>query len=276
MTVATDTQAGSSALGDLFQESSLVAEGFTIRYWEAGDGPTLVYLHPAGGPWQRAPLDRLTERFRVVQFEMPGWGDRPNDSVGSLADLASQMAAIIAAAGIDRYHLMGTSLGGAVALHLAVQFPDRVTSLVLEAPAAFREGATPPDQLAAEDVLRAFRTHPERLPPFQMPPADAMARFWPLVTRLMAGPPVDDDLIAAMQGCAVRTLVLFGTDDGIIPPANGRTYRRHLNNSSLVYVHDAAHDIMGDRPEAFTEVAGDFLERGMAFLVPQEDTLLNP
>jgi len=268
--------AGATAMGAGLREGSVEAAGFTVRYWEAGEGPTLVYLHPAGGPWQRAPLDRLADGFRVVRFEMPGWGTQPNDEVDTLAQLATQLAEAVAVAGIDGYHLMGTSLGGAVALHMAVQFPERVTSLVLEAPAAFREGATPPDQLAPEDVLRAFRVHPERHPSFEPAPPEEMARFWPLVMRLMGGPPVDHELIAAMKGCPVRTLVLFGTEDGIIPAANGRIYRRYLPNSALVYLHDAAHDVMGDRPEAFTEVVTDFLERGMGFLVPQEDTLINP
>ena len=45
----------------------------------------------------------------------------------------------------------------------------------------------------------------------------------------------------------------------MIPPENGRTYRRFMRNSSLQYVHDAAHDIQGDRAEAFADVVGDFL-----------------
>ena len=74
----------------------------------------------------------------------------------------------------------------------------------------------------------------------------------------------------------VRTLVLFGEFDGVIPPENGRTYRRFMKNSSLKYVQEAAHDIQGDRAEALAEVVGDFLRRGMAFLVPDQDTLINP
>jgi hypothetical protein len=41
-------------------------------------------------------------------------------------------------------------------------------------------------------------------------------------------------------------------------------------------VHQAAHDIEGDRPEAFADVVGDFLDRGWMFLVPEQSTLINP
>ncbi len=257
-----------------FTEHAVDAAGFTVRYWEAGEGTPLVYLHPAGGPHWRPVHQQLAEQYRVIQFEMPGWGDDANDKASTLREQAELMATVIAALGVDSYHLMGTSLGGAVAVNLATLFPDRIISLVLDAPAAFRDGSTPPNQLTPEQAQRAFRTHPEREPHFEMAPPEAMARFWPFVEKLMGTP--DDTLVDRMRSCGVRTLVLFGTEDGIIAPHNGRTYRRHLSNSSLQYVFDAAHDAMGDRPEAFYAVVDDFLRRGMGFLVSDQDTLINP
>ena len=109
------------------------------------------------------------------------------------------------------------------------------------------------------------------------PDPEQMARSWPVVERvLVATPEYDEALVERMQSCAVRTLVLFGEFDGVIPVENGRTYRRHMSNCSFQIIHDAAHDIQGDRPEAFADVVGDFLRRGMAFLVPDKDTLINP
>lgn len=257
-----------------FVERSVEAEGFTVRYWEAGEGTPLVYLHPAGGPHWRPAHTQLAATYRVIQFEMPGWGSYRNDRASTLREQAELMAAIIAALGLDTYHLMGTSLGGAVAVNLATLFPERIISLVLDAPAAFRDGGTPPNQLTPEQLVRAFRTHPEREPQFEMAPPEAMARFWPFVEKLMGAP--DDTLVERMSTCGVLTLVLFGTDDGVIPAHNGRTYRRYLSNSSLQYIYDAAHDAMGDRPDAWFAVVDDFLRRGMAFLVPDADTVLNP
>ena len=48
-----------------------------------------------------------------------------------------------------------------------------------------------------------------------------------------------------------------------------------MPNCALVYVYDAAHDVQGDRAEAFADLVGDFLRRGMVFLVPEESTLIN-
>jgi pimeloyl-ACP methyl ester carboxylesterase len=89
-------------------------------------------------------------------------------------------------------------------------------------------------------------------------------------------PPYDEALVERMRSCTVRTLVVLGEFDGVIPVENGRTYRCFVSNCSFQIVHDAAHDIQGDRPEAFADLVGDFLRRGMAFLVPNKDTLINP
>lgn len=262
----------------MWTSRQVTAAGFDVRYWEGGPADaaeTVVYLHPAGGPWWRPAHDELAATYRVVQYEQPGFGDDPNDQTDTLGQQAELMAAVIEATGIERYHLMGTSFGGAVALHLALAHPERVVSLVLDAPAAFRDGARPPWKLTPEEVVAAFRTHPEREPHLDLPPPDVMARVGPFVQRLL-GNTDEAALTEAMAACPVRTLVLFGTEDGIIPPHNGQTYRRHLANCVLLYVYDAGHDIMGDRPEAFIDAVGDFLHRGMAFLVPEQDSMINP
>ncbi len=262
----------------MWTTKQVTAEGFDVRYWEAGPADaaeTVVYLHPAGGPWWRPAHDELAATYRVVQYEQPGFGEAPNDHTSTMGEHAELMAAVIAATGIDRYHLMGTSFGGAVALHLALAHPDRVASLVLDAPAAFRDGARAPWELTPDEVVAAFRTHPEREPKLELPPPEVMARIGPFVQRLV-GTVDEAALTEAMAASPVRTLVLFGTEDGIIPAHNGQTYRRHLANSVLLYVYDAGHDIMADRPEAFTDAVGDFLQRGMAFLVPEQDTMINP
>jgi pimeloyl-ACP methyl ester carboxylesterase len=267
-----------AAPGSAFTQRAVEADGFTIRYFEAGDGETLVVLHGAGGPRFSLALDDLASRRRVILVEMPGFGDQANERHQTLAELAETVAEAIAAIGPQTYHLLGTSFGGAVALHLALAHPDRVQSMVLEGPAAFRVGATPPDPNAPpQEMLRRFRRHPDRVPAFEPPDPQAMARTWPLVDRLLASTPeFDEQLAACLPGCAVRTLVVFGDEDGVIPPANGRTFRQLMPNCSYVLVHQAAHDVQGDRAEAFSELVGEFLDRGWNFLLPERPTLLNP
>lgn len=262
------------APGAAFVERSIDAAGFTVRYLEAGDGPVVLYLPGAGGPAMTFALDALAERFRMIVIELPGWGSQPND-VADFDGLAAQVAEIAAALGLERFHLMGTSFGGACALHFVTLHPEMVESLVLEGPAKFREASSNPSTLEPEAFVRAFRSHPERVPHMSPPDPEFMGRVWPTVERLM-GDGADDGLAARLADVPTRTLVLFGRDDGLINPSNGPTLRRIMRNSSLQYVYDAAHDIQSDRPEAFADVVGDFFERGMKFLINDQDGLINP
>ena len=277
MSTSTMPAAAEQAPGADYTEGTVEVQGFTVRYFEAGEGEPLAVLHGAGGPQFSRALDLLARQRRVVLLEMPGFGDQANDVHQAPAELAEAVAEAFAAIGVDRYHLLGTSFGGGIALHVALAHPDRVVSLVLEAPAAFREGATSPAAIPPEDMVRRFRVHPERVPAFTPPDPAVMARTWPLVERLLGSrPEFDQELADRLPEVAVRTLVLFGDRDGIIPAENGRTFRRLMPNCSYILVHDAAHDIQGDRPEAFAETAGDFLARGWQFLLPEQSTLINP
>jgi pimeloyl-ACP methyl ester carboxylesterase len=260
-----------------FTERMAAADGFRLRYFEAGTGDPLVTIHGAGGVRLTPALDLLAAERRVIAVELPGFGGVPNDVSQSLDDLAGTVAALAAALGLERYHLLGTSLGGAVALHVALRFPGRVTSLVLEAPAQFRVGGRDPASLPAAEAVRAFRAHPDRAPAWEPADPARQAVSRPLVARVLTGTPEYDESVAErMTACPVRTLVLFGTRDGVIPPENGRIYRRLMPNCTLQYVYDAAHAIAQDRAAAFADVTGDFLRRGLRFLIREQDTLINP
>ena len=141
------------------------ADGFRIRFMEAGDGPPLVHLHGAGGLRLTPAHDLLARTFRVIVFEMPGFGASPeNPRTGTMPDLAATMAAAAQALGLDRFDLMGTSFGGKVALWLAAQQPALVRALVLEAPAAIRPEGTQPVSGTPEEIARRLYAHPERMP----------------------------------------------------------------------------------------------------------------
>jgi pimeloyl-ACP methyl ester carboxylesterase len=71
-------------------------------------------------------------------------------------------------------------------------------------------------------------------------------------------------------------LAVFGTRDTVIPPEIGRLYKDLIPNAHLVFVYDAAHAIAAERPEAFVEVVGDFLEREDAFVISRAKTMILP
>lgn len=184
------------------------------------------------------------------------------------------MAAAVAAVGIEKYALTGTSMGAIVALWWAVDFADNVASVSVEAPAAFRCCTTRPANLLTDrDVfIRAFNARPERKPWLSDYSPPALPEIYP---RIM-GPDVDESLVDALRSLEIPVLVLFGSDDGVISPDEAHHYKETIRDCWTMIVYDAAHDLKGDRPEAFAEVVDDFLTYGSKFLVNHHSTVLTP
>ncbi len=124
-------------------------------------------------------------------------------------------------------------------------------------------------------MARRLFAHPEKVAP--LPPVDpaVRAKTARLVARLR-GPGRDAELEARLPAVATPTLVLFGTVDQVIPPGMGHFYKELMPNCHLVFVYDAGHAISTDRPEAFAEVVGDFIERREAFVISRNETVIHP
>src|SRR6516165_9868439 len=261
----------------MFEEGFIEADGFRIRYLEAGDGPPLMLLHGARGLILTRSHELLSKQFRVIAFEMPGFGQSPeNTRTQNMSELAATMAKAVEKLGIGSFNLMGTSYGARTALWLALQQRERVQALVLEAPAAILpEGTAPPSGSPYDIPLERLYAHPERLSSVAAPDPAIWAKTRPLVMRLR-GPNRDTDLERQLGDLATPTLVLFGTVDGVVPPDMGHIYKELLPNCHVVFVYDAAHAISTDRPEAFTEVVADFLERHEAFVISRTPTVIHP
>ncbi|MER6332904.1 alpha/beta fold hydrolase [Streptomyces sp. NPDC001034] len=116
-----------------------------IAVAETGHGPVLVMLH-GGGPGASGVsnyhqnLPELARHFRVLLPDQPGFGDsyRPTEKdldERSITEItADALFQALDSLGVDTFHLLGNSLGGAAAIAMAQQRPDRVTRLVLMAP----------------------------------------------------------------------------------------------------------------------------------------------
>src|SRR2546427_12736619 len=122
---------------------------------EAGQGVPLVRLHGAGGLRVTPAHELLSRHFRVVAFEMPGFGQSPaNDRTQSMPELASTMARAVDKLGLDAFNLMGTSFGGKTALWLAVPAPQRVQAPAPEAPPALRQHGAEAPPGAPQEIPR--------------------------------------------------------------------------------------------------------------------------
>ena len=107
----------------------------TIHYQQLGQGPDLILIHGLFGNlafWYFSILPELLQHFRVCMYDMRGHGhsDRPKCGYRS-AEMAEDLRGLMDHLGIERAHIAGHSFGGAVALHFAAHYPQRLLSLTL-------------------------------------------------------------------------------------------------------------------------------------------------
>ena len=111
-------------------------DGIRLHYEEAGSGTPIVFVHEFGGDhrsWE-PQVRQLARRHRCVTFAARGYppSDVPESvEAYSQARAVADIVAVMDAAGIDRAHVVGLSMGGFAALHLALEHPDRTRSIVV-------------------------------------------------------------------------------------------------------------------------------------------------
>ena len=114
-------------------------DGNRIHYVDRGQGRPIVFVHGLGGTqfhFTKSLFDLLDKDFRLIAFDRPGSGfsTRRGDTPASTSEQAAFVARFIDRLGLDRPLLVGHSLGGAIALATALDFPDKLSGLALISP----------------------------------------------------------------------------------------------------------------------------------------------
>jgi pimeloyl-ACP methyl ester carboxylesterase len=114
------------------QDQFVRVGGFRARYWQVGQGAPILLLHGIAHSvraWEQN-IDGLAARHTVYALDLIGHGltDKPNSSY-HISDLAKFVRDFMAAVDLPKAHLVGHSMGGAIAMHLAATYPAQVDKL---------------------------------------------------------------------------------------------------------------------------------------------------
>ena len=253
------------------------AAGIRLHYDLVGPerAPVVMFVNSLGadlGMWDRQ-LPALVGRYRVLRWDMRGHG-RSAVTPGPyrLDRLALDALALLDALGIDRVHLCGLSLGGAVGQWIAIHRPERLRSLVLCATAcSFGAAAAWDERIAAvkkggveaiaDAVLERWLTADFRARrPSEAARLRAMLCATPAEGYAAAAAAVrDTDLCAEVHKITVPTLLIAGSADPATPPARLEELRARIPRAELV-VLEAAHIVNVEAAEAFDHALLAFLD----------------
>ena len=256
------------------------ADGRKISYAGVGDdGQVVLLIHGYGGDrnsWLFVQQP-LAEQHRVYALDLPGHGTSSKDvGDGSLPVLAGAVVSVLDAIGADRAHLVGHSLGGAVAIAVAARDPGRIASLTLIAPAGFgaeinnaylrgfagaqtrRELRPVVGQLFADDSMVTRQVVDDLLAYKRLDGVDAALST--MLNTLLDGDRqrIDAASQLAALGGAVPATVIWGSADQIIPAEQATSVpgaNRHI-------LDRAGHMPHMERPAEVLAVIKDSLSSG--------------
>jgi pimeloyl-ACP methyl ester carboxylesterase len=284
-----------------FESKSVTVDGVNLHYFCGGTGPPLLLVHGLGSSASvefHYNLEPLAAHHRVFAIDLPGFGRSDKPILAYTIDLfVRAVSDLMATEGIERAAVMGVSMGGRVALGLALDSPEKVERLVL----VDALGIGAPRRVLAYSILltrglgeltlrgtaRALR---------QMNPT-MIRRFWGWYLKrpnrvdtiwtderiashgtLLAKPEYRAAYLSALRSIAgmrhlrdgvvvqdrlaelrMPTLLIWGGHDHIFPASNAQVAMGRIPNGRLEVFDDSGHTPQMEEPERFNRLVLDFL-----------------
>jgi hypothetical protein len=247
--------------------------GGRLFWWDTGGpGEPVVFQHPATGSAHMWLYQQPV--FAKAGYRVIGWsrrGHRGSDPVDPSApgSASTDLAYLLDALGIDRFHAVASAAGGAISVDFALSHAPRLLSLSLTSCVG---GVQDPDYLALSQRIRppGFDDFPSEFreigPSYRARDPEGVKRWLALehgaVTGLRTGQtPVNHITFAALEQLRVPTLLMTGDADLWMPPPLMRLYAARLPLSELVIAPECGHAVYWEAPEVFNACVLAFIDR---------------
>jgi pimeloyl-ACP methyl ester carboxylesterase len=261
--------------------------GAEVNYVEIGEGPPIVFVHGISGSWQNwlENLPHLSRNHRAIALDLPGFGASPMPSwtidmfaYGRLLhDFCEKL-------GVEDATLIGNSMGGLVAAEAVLSAPGHFDRLALVSAAGLINTWLPHERGTATSqawntfgrpfgaaarfvvshpraryaMFRFFIRYPDRL---------SKELLWEQMASGLPAPGFADALDAVIEYDArdrleeieIPTLIVWGTDDWVIPSAAAHSYHRRIAHSRLETLERTGHVPQLERPQRFNALLDEFL-----------------
>ncbi|NVE01258.1 alpha/beta fold hydrolase [Massilia sp. BJB1822] len=270
-----------------------------IYVGQIGSGPALLLLHGGGPGASGAPnyernIAALSAHFHVIVPDLPGYGRSTKGLSRSdpFGELASSMHGLLDALGIQRAHAVGNSLGGACALRMALDHPERMGRLVLMGPGGVDTTRCLPtkglkhllDYYSGEgptlEKLRTFIKEDLVYDSTEIPEALIRQRFKASIDpEVVAQPPlrrpkgvpqfskIDFTRDGRLGVLGTPTLVLWGTEDRVNRPSGAHSLQKRMRCCDLHLFSNTGHWVQWERADEFNAVVTAFLQQDISVSV---------
>jgi pimeloyl-ACP methyl ester carboxylesterase len=262
------------------QRRDVVTDGIRLRVRDAGEGPALLLIHGLSAShdiWEHV-IDEFAARFRVIAPDLPGHGESAKPDAPYTIDFyAGIVRSLARELGVDEAIVVGSSLGGKIALELACWYPRFVRALVLAAPAAeYARGLRPFGKaiqaLSRPAVMRVALDRALEQTFYDRTRVGHVVRRKLLGDRLSA-PDFSDfsravaRSVAGVLSCEAQpldritqpVLAIWGRHDRIVPIYRSAQLARAIPHADVRVVERCGHIAMLEQPGEFNRYLAEFL-----------------
>jgi pimeloyl-ACP methyl ester carboxylesterase len=248
-----------------FTDGFIEVDGCRTHLRRGGSGQPLLYLHGASGAPAIMPfMEQLAARFDVLVPEHPGYGlsDEPA-WLENIHDAAYFYLDFLKRLNLQKAVVVGSSMGGWMALEMAVRDTSRIESLVLVGPAGIAApGVHPADifLMPPEEVTRSL-FHDQKLAgqrlaePVTPESLDIALKNRHTTARLAWEPRLHDPFLPKwLHRIDVPVKIIWGAEDRILPVAFAHQFKKFLPHAELHIMEHAGHLPQVEKPDAFCEI----------------------
>jgi pimeloyl-ACP methyl ester carboxylesterase len=272
-----------------YEDRYVKVNGKNIRYWLEGEGAAVILVHglACSAEFWQYTVGPLSDQYRVCALDLLGFG-RSDKDIGefTLSHGASFLADFMDALEIERATLVGNSLGGVISGEFSAQFPERLDKMILVDSAAFGRELQLLLRLWSVPALGSilFTLYQRAFPALKK---STLSHFGAIDGEWFAGaaaavrmPGVKEnslrlvrigvdlggqreelfrDLHERLAGVTAPTLIIWGSDDLIVPVSHAYAAHTLIPNSELRIMRGCGHTPQLERPLEFNQLVLDFL-----------------
>ncbi len=275
-------------------KKAVLSDDITLAYVDEGTGDqTIIFVHGLGSylpAWEKN-IDGLKQNYRCIAIDLPGYG-KSSKAVhsGTMEFYADVIKSFIDKLGLRKAVIAGHSMGGQIAMVMALKYPDYVDKLVLVSPAGietFTEGQkewfrnvmtvagvknTSVQQIRANLTANFYNLHDDAefmiTDRIAMRDAEYFDNYCYTVVQSVKGM-IDQPVYDFLPEIKQKTLILFGENDNLIPNPYlnpgftadiGKTATERIPDSKLIVVPSCGHFVQFEKSDVFNNAVRDFLK----------------
>ena len=240
--------------------------GDKLNYVEEGEGKAIVLLYGLFGSVKNfdALIRHLKKNFRVIVPVLPVYDCGISINIFTLTEFVHSLTKTL---GLEKFHLLGNSMGGHIALLYTLQHPDRVESLILSGSSGLYENGMG-DSFPKRKDYSYIKTKTELT--FYDPKTASKELVDEIYNTVnsrkalqilsLAKSTIRNNLQKELTNIKVDCCLIWGKNDMVTPPQVAVDFKRLIPHSKLYWIDECGHVPMLERPAAFNEILDHFLE----------------